>query len=376
MPQSAYIILPLSVLSLIILAIIFGGHYFIYYSFIRFFKIAGIKTETALAIIFTTLSISFIIASIIAHFKQNELTRAFYFSSGLWLGIALNLLIFFAFAWLVFGASKLLDFKINTQLLAAIAIVFALLYSGYGVLNAYNLKIKNISVKIKNLPQEWQGKKIVQISDVHLGHVLDQKFLQKIADKINLENPEIAFITGDLFDGMDGHLDDLVRPVDNIKAPLGVYYITGNHETYLGVSQVYEVLKKTKIKILDDQTVNISGLQIIGISYPERSIFKNIREIIKKQANFNPKLPSILLYHDPTQVEEIKAEGINLQLAGHTHAGQVFPVNLVSRLLYGKYYHGLYQEEDYFIYTTSGAGVWGPTMRTYSYPEIVVITLE
>jgi predicted MPP superfamily phosphohydrolase len=91
---------------------------------------------------------------------------------------------------------------------------------------------------------------------------------------------------------------------------------------------------------------------------------------------FDPTLPSILLYHSPTHIPQAKEAGISLQLSGHAHHGQIFPIQFISRLVYGKYYHGLHIEVDYTLYASSGAGTWGPTMRTGNHPEIVVIRLE
>jgi predicted MPP superfamily phosphohydrolase len=120
----------------------------------------------------------------------------------------------------------------------------------------------------------------------------------------------------------------------------------------------------------------IDGLQVIGISYPERGHSLDLAQAIAKLPDFNPALPSILLYHSPTHIAQAKAAGINLQLSGHAHHGQIFPIQFISRLVYGKYYHGLHVEGDYTLYASSGAGTWGPTIRTGNHPEIAVIRLE
>ena len=122
--------------------------------------------------------------------------------------------------------------------------------------------------------------------------------------------------------------------------------------------------------------VVVNGLQIVGISYPERGFSKDLAEVTRKISGFNPRVPSILLYHNPTQIAQAKALGISLQLSGHTHKGQIFPIQFISRLIYKKYYNGLHVEGDYTIYTSSGAGTWGPTMRAGNHPEIAVIHLE
>jgi len=231
-------------------------------------------------------------------------------------------------------------------------------------------------VKIKNLPPEWRGKKVVQLSDVHLGRVLGSEFLAHLVERINAENPSMVFITGDLFDGFDGQLDKLVLPLNDLRAPCGVYFVTGNHETYLGTERAYNALRNTPTRILRDEMAVINGMQIIGMGYPERGQSKDVAAVIRGLPGFDPRLPSILLYHSPTHIEQVKAAGINLQLSGHAHQGQIFPIQFISRLIYGRYYHGLHVEGDYTLYTSSGAGTWGPTLRTGNRPEIAVICVE
>ena len=364
------------VIMMTLLAFVFAGHYFIYYSLIKFFEIASIKTKTILGLALLFLPFSFFLFSFLTRLKENFLARVFYFLSSLWIGIALTLVTAFMVIWVLVLLSKTLGWQINLMILGVSAILFSFAYSAYGVYNAYSPVVKEISVKIKNLPPQWRGKKAIQLSDVHLGHVLRSGFMQKVVDETNAQKPDIIFITGDLFDGMDGALEELVKPVNNISAPWGIYYVTGNHETYLGLDDVFTALKTTKIKVLNDEMANVDGLQIIGIAYPERGFSKDISSVIKNLKDFNSQKPSILLWHDPTKIEQAKQAGVSLQLSGHTHKGQIFPVQFASRLIYGKYYNGFYSEGDYSIYTTSGVGVWGPTMRTGNRPEIVVIKFE
>jgi hypothetical protein len=357
------------------LSVLFASHYFIYYSCVYFFGVTASGWKAVLALALFLLPTSFIAFSLIARRAQNPISGVLYFSSGLWLGVALTLMTCFALAWGVWGIAKLAAHAPSPVAFGFAAVALTCLYSPYGVWNAYHPRTVDVRVKIKNLPLNWRGKKVVQLSDVHLGRVLGSAFLKRIVEKINAQDPSMVFITGDLFDGMDGRLDDLVVPLNGISAPWGIYYVTGNHETYLGTDRAYQALKKTKATILGDEMVVVDGLQIVGVSYPERGLSKDLARIIRKLPAFNPSMPSVLLYHNPTQIEQVKAAGINLQLSGHTHHGQIFPIQLISRLIYQKYYNGLHVEGDYTIYTSSGAGVWGPTMRTGNHPEIAVIHL-
>jgi len=374
MSRGAYFFIPLIIIG--VFSVLYFSHYFIYYSIVHFFSVTSKGSKVALALVLFLLPTSFIALSIMARWLDNHFLRAFYFSAGLWLGVGLTLMTFFAVAWAAWGATRLVTHSPSPAIFGLVTVVLASLYCGYGVWNAYHPRIENVSVRIKNLPPDWRGKKVVQLSDVHLGHILGTAFLRDIVDKANAVDPAIVFITGDLFDGMDGRLDELVRPLNDLRAPRGIYFVTGNHETYLGTDRAYAALKKTKVRVLNDEMVVVNGLQIIGIAFPQRGFSKDIAAVIRSFPDFNPQMPSVILYHNPTQIEQAKAAGINLQLAGHTHHGQIFPIQIISRLIYQKYYNGLHVEGDYTIYTSSGAGTWGPTMRTGNHPEIAVIHLE
>jgi hypothetical protein len=341
-----------------------------------FFGLAAFEHRTALAVVLFLLPLSFIVSSILAHWRDTFLVRVVYFCSSLWLGVGLTLLTAFVLAWAVWGTARVLGQSPNPMWFGLAAVGLTLLYSGYGVWNAYHPRLVNCQVRIKNLPPAWRGKTLVQLSDVHLGQILRAKFLARAVDRINAQNPAMVLITGDLFDGADGNLEELVAPLNRLVAPQGIYFATGNHETYLGVERACAALRTTPVRILSDESVVVDGLQVVGISYPQRGHALHFAEKMAALPDFDPALPSILLYHSPSQIAAAKAAGINLQLSGHVHQGQIFPLQFITRMLFGKYYHGLHEEGDYTLYTTSGAGVWGPTMRTGNHPEIVVLRLE
>ncbi|MFA6184074.1 MAG: metallophosphoesterase [Parcubacteria group bacterium] len=364
------------IMLFIFIAILFGGHFFIYFSLVKFLSIESANIKIGLALGLFALGISYVVSSILAHYGENIFTRVIYFISGLWLAVGWNILMAFMLLWITVGFFKFFSFNFNYKYLAIFSIILALVYSSYGVWCAFNPKIKNITVKIKNLPQEWENKKVVQLSDIHLGHIYGKNFLSKIVSKTNIQNPDVVFITGDLFDGMDGSLDALVGPLSDLGASGGVYFVTGNHETYLGVDKTVAILEKTPVRVLNNEMINVSGMQILGVSYPQRGEEENIKKIIKEIRDFNPQQPSILLYHSPSVAREAKKIGIDLQLAGHTHKGQLFPFQFITQLIYGKYHYGFSKENDFSIYTSVGVGTWGPAMRTSGRPEIVVISFK
>ncbi|EKE21547.1 MAG: Metallophosphoesterase [uncultured bacterium] len=220
----------------VFIAILLGGHFFIYFSVVKFLAITSLGAKVWLGGGLLFLSVSFVLSSILAHYSEGLLARIIYSVFSFWLGMGWNLIMAFVVSWLVVGTAKMAGQSFDYKYLMVFSIIFMLVFSIWGAWNVYNPRIKNVTVKIKNLPQEWRDKKVIQLSDVHLGHIYGKKFLTKIVNKVNAQNPDMVFITGDLFDGMDGSLSQLTGPLGGIKAPQGVYFITGNHEYLPGHS--------------------------------------------------------------------------------------------------------------------------------------------
>lgn len=357
----------------VVLILFFGAHYGIYAFLVQFFPAHILKP---LAWLLAFFSVSFFIASIAAHWIDNLLSRAFYFASGIWLGTMINLLLAIFSTAVVLWIVRMTPLNISESMIAGSFLAIACIMSIYGVWNAMHPRIQNISVTIPKLPDAWRGQKLVQISDVHLGHIYRAPFLKQVVEMINKENPKLVVITGDLFDGMDGGLPELVEPLNDLNAPKGVLFVGGNHETYLGTQKSLDVLTQTKIHILQDEVVDVDGIAFIGISYPERGEEKDVVEIIQSLGDRIAQKPSILLYHAPKMIAEVAKTGIHLQLSGHTHQGQQFPFQFITHLVHKGYDYGLYTLGNYSLYTSSGVGTWGPPMRIGTQSEIVVITLQ
>jgi hypothetical protein len=352
------------------------GHAIVYGYLVWMFPSLTQGQRTGLIISLSLLSVSFIVASVLIHVSESFLARGFYIAAGWWLGLLVNLLLAFLTVFIVHKLAKFASFGLDLSVLGMIAIVVAVIVSVYGAWNAFHPELKEITVHIKDLPEAWQGKRVVQLSDVHLGSVYQADFLRRVVDQVNAVRPEAVFITGDLFDGMDGALGTLVGPFRDMRSPRGTYFVTGNHETYLGVEMALSALEGTGIRIMDDQVVDLDGLKIVGIGFPLRGAADDTLAKLQSLQSLFASHPAILLYHAPVYVGEFLSAGISLQLSGHTHRGQQYPFNLITRYVYDGFDYGLREHEDYSIYTTNGVGTWGPAMRIGNTPEIVVITLE
>jgi predicted MPP superfamily phosphohydrolase len=364
------------VVFVIALAILFGFEYFIYFSATR---LLGINSKGSRRVIMAALLLA--LAGVIASmFLQRSVDTSFARAvAGLFqlsIAFTLQLAIAFLLAWAAWLVWRMATPQPNGWMLGWGAIAVAALVSAYGFWNATHPKVERVTVRMKDLPASWRGKTIAQISDLHLGFSVGRSFADNVVAAVNAENPAAVVITGDLFDGADGQLGGLAEALNALNPPMGTYFITGNHETYLGVARAEEALRGKPVRVLHDEMVEPGGLQIIGISYPDRGRPKDVGAAIRSVRGFDPGKASVLLYHSPVQIPGIKATGVRLQLSGHTHRGQLFPFQFITDAVYGKYDHGLTVEDGFAIYTSPGTGTWGPRMRTSSRSEITLIRLE
>jgi len=382
----------------VFLFLLFGSHYLLYSSIIRFFEISGPGARKTIMGIMGFLAISFFLSAFLLRFHVNIISSLLYYISCLWLGLFLHLLMALVVIWLVLGVGKLVGSMPDMRMIAVVVFMVAAAISIYGLWRAHNPVLKRVEVEIKGLPDHWRNKTVIHLSDLHLGTINRTGFMQRVSDKVNSVDPDLILITGDLFDGMGGDLFSFVEPLKALKASEGIFFVTGNHEGYLGLKEPLSVLKETDIRVLDDEIVELDGLQIVGVSFPEHDRENSVRRLLTQSGSFDAGKPNILLYHTPTNIAEsntdrgsqqtktywypdttmglAKEVGIDLQLSGHTHQGQLFPFGWLTRAIYKGYDYGLHKDGGFQVYVTSGVGTWGPPMRTGGSSEIVAIQLR
>lgn len=348
-------------------------HVFIYKLFILFFEITSKKIKSIIKYYLIFSPFIYIGSSIYVRSYTNPLVVFIYYLSGLWLGVLTMLAIFLLLYFFIYSLIRFFYKDFNPISIGKYVFYFAILISIFGVYHAKDIQVKNISITSNKIPVFWNNKKIVQVSDVHLGTFFDEDFLKKIVVKINEQNPDLVVITGDLFDGVTLDFSYLLSNLPQINSKNGVYFVNGNHDGYFGVEKADDLLTKSNVKVMKDEVSDIDGLQIVGIDYLKNI---NIKDQIKKIVKYDENKYNVLLYHEPIQILENKDAGIDFQLAGHTHNGQIFPFGLVTKLIYGKYAYGLNKIDEFYSYTTSGVGLWGPDMRIGTDSEIVVFTLN
>ena len=258
-------------------------------------------------------------------------------------------------------------------LLSAVLIV-------YGTFNAYSYKTNYYDISIDKNINNVNELKIAMIADLHYDSSRID-FFSKVVELINKENVDLICLCGDIIDENTNknELKILLNDLKKLKATYGVYAVYGNHESYLKYQQEYkEGLKNIGIRLLEDETVHVNnsfyiiGRKDISINRGNSNHRLDIDNLIK---DINRNQLILLLDHQPVDIKNVENTDIDLQLSGHTHKGQLFPNNLVTRLMFATD-HGLYKKNNYSLIVTSGIGTWGPPVRVGSNGEIVFIKLK
>ncbi len=306
---------------------------------------------------------------------ENGYVAAFYFLVMSWIGIAWQGFVAYLLAIIIRLVFSVF-WPLSPLAFGLIFLILTALISFFGFWGAFSTHLKEIEIPIDNLPDFWQGKKIIQLSDVHLGAIYRQKSMARIVRLVGKVRPELVLITGDLFDGTDGDFSQSGKELLALHAPEGVFFVCGNHESRLVSAGPIEHLTGSGIELLDNRLVNVHGLQILGVAYPKKGVRSfSLTKAIKSLPGFDRQKPNILMFHQPIQFAEAADAGVDLYLSGHTHYGQMFPFNLLADLVYHGYSYGVKKFNNMTALISSGVGTWGPPLRTLSRSEIVVIKL-
>ncbi len=252
--------------------------------------------------------------------------------------------------------------------------------TGYGVYQAMRIPdIVDVDIPIENLPDDLDGFRIVQITDIHVSSIIKRRFVQGVVDKVNELKPDLIALTGDLVDGSVGQLRYDVAPLADLFAPYGKYFITGNHEYYSGVGQwLAETAKLGFDVLLNEHRVIERGagtLTLAGVTdFSGGQFSKDHKSDPHKAIAGAPEGVKILLAHQPKSIYEAAKAGFDFVISGHTHGGQYFPYHFLVALLQ-PYVRGLHKYENTRIYVSKGTGHWGPQIRIGAKSEITVLRL-
>lgn len=359
------------ILLIIFLGILSGANIYLARRFSFYFDLTSTRY---LYLAFGSLTV-FMIAGIISTTNaQGTFANWIYILASIVMGFLLYLLLSVALVDLIS-----LFLKSVPRLLGISALSLAVLITAGGIINAQYRRISEVEIPIKGIKNELVA---AHLSDIHIGHFWGPKTLQKIVDKTNAQNPDVVFITGDLFDGRIRLNSKSLEPLKQLDAP--VYFVEGNHDGYSGAEEVKQNLREIGVTILENEVTHFNQIQIIGLNHMRADDGdpgmhgtgkKPSMRSVLDQLNIFPDKPTVLLHHSPDGIEYANQHGVDLYLAGHTHNGQLFPFNFVVGLVY-KYNKGLHQFKGTRIYTSQGVGTFGPPMRVGTKSEIVLLKLK
>jgi predicted MPP superfamily phosphohydrolase len=240
-------------------------------------------------------------------------------------------------------------------------------------------EVSEVPVRLPRLPRTLDGLTIVQLTDVHVGPFIGRRFIDRLVAQSNALAPDLVVITGDLVDGNVRTLGHAVSALGGLRARFGSYFVTGNHEYYSGVEPWTQFLQNLGISVLRNRRVPIGdgggAFDLVGVDdWGGRRRGGRGYDLEAALRGRDRDRAAVLLSHQPRNFEAAAARGIGLQISGHTHGGQIFPMTMLVGLEFA-YTRGLYGHQDSHIYVSRGCGFWGPPSRLGSPPEIVKLVL-
>lgn len=343
----------------------------------------------AFVVAILTMAASYIFGRVLENYYHNKIVTTLIWVGALWMAALLYSFLFSALFDLLrvlnhyFGIFPkiILDNWSKAKLysfLGSTVIIIITLMIGY--INNLNTKVIELNLDIPKRQSTIDKLKIVMASDIHLGTTITHKKVNHLIELINQQNPDIILFAGDILDE-DPHFvefNGMGEPFLKLQAKYGVWAINGNHE-YIGGAENAEIfIKSIGINLINDTSIVVkNSFVLVGRDDFSKERFtnhkrKSLNEIIPQP---RPDLPTILLDHQPFELQETAQYAIDLQLSGHTHYGQLFPFNYITDLVYEQSWGYLRKGNTHF-YISSGFGVWGPPIRTVNRSEIVVINLN
>ncbi|MBQ0846940.1 metallophosphoesterase [Streptomyces sp. BH-SS-21] len=255
---------------------------------------------------------------------------------------------------------------------AAAAAVGTVGYGTYGVLSGP--KVKRVTVPLAKLPRAAHGYRIAVVSDIHLGPVLGRGFAQKVVDTINSTQPDLIAVVGDLVDGSVKDLGPAAAPLAQLRARHGSFFVTGNHEYFSGAEEWVARVRELGLNPLENARTELAHFDLAGVNDVAGEDEGQGPDFTKALGDRDRARTCVLLAHQPVQIHDAVDHGVDLQLSGHTHGGQLWPGNLIADLA-NPTLAGLERYGDTQLYVSRGAGAWGPPTRVGAPSDITVVEL-
>ncbi len=310
--------------------------------------------------------------------------------ASIWMGVAFlflvvlgagDLLHFLAGGVAYAAGNDLLPFEAAARVQAAVSAAVVAVAGAIALVSALGPpRLERVEIRLPRWPRALDGFRIAQISDIHIGPLRDRRFSRHLTDRVNALQVDLIAVTGDLVDGSARLLADEVAPFGALRARHGAFFVTGNHDHYSGADSWVRVVESLGLVPLRNRSVEIqrdgAAFTLAGVDDHRGGFGDGQREDLGAAlADRAPALAVVLLAHDPNTFKRAAKSGIDLQLSGHTHGGQIWPFKHLVRLA-GPFVAGRYSVNGAELYVSRGTGFWGPPMRLFAPAEITELTLR
>jgi predicted MPP superfamily phosphohydrolase len=349
----------------IAMSILGAAHFYVWQRFVSAAQLPTVWYVVA-TVALVVLAPSLPMATFVLRRLPRAAARPYVWLAYTWFGLAVYLLLAAAVTHLVCAIAGT---DPRTAALAGVGAAVATVI--YGLVHvARGPIVRRVRVPLAKLPAAADGYTIVQLTDVHIGPLLGDRFAAEVVAKVNALAPDLIVITGDLVDGRLDELRPHVEPLRGLRARDGVYAVTGNHEYYWNATAWLEHLRSLGIAILRNEHVTIrDAFELAGVDDSSAT-----EDVPRALAGHDDALPVVLLAHHPRTIARAAVAGVDLQLSGHTHGGQLLPLGWLSRL-FEPQVAGLARFGATWLYVSEGTGFWGPPMRVGTSSEIALLTL-
>ncbi len=379
----------IAVFLTVFFVIYLGISYYIFQNGLVAMRSFGSATAVTIYIIVFVLTVMmYPLVRIVGKWLPVKLSDALSLIGGMWFAAMLYftlLLLTIDFVYLlaqwIEPAANFLDAHLATinAVTFSVVILVVMILIIFGYQNALRPRMQRLSLDLYKPIPGLRKLKLVFASDIHLGHIIGRQTLQRLVDAINVENPDLVLFPGDLVDEeLQPVIDkDLGVIFEQLKSKYGVFAVTGNHEYIGGADKAVEYLTRHGIRFLRDEAVEIDGaFALAGREDASSSNFigtkrKRLKDIL---SGINPQLPIIVMDHQPIALQEAADNDTDLQISGHTHHGQMWPLQAITRRVF-RLSRGYMKIMNTHFYVSTGAGTWGPRVRIGNHPEVVSITL-
>lgn len=337
--------------------------------------------ETSIVLAITIAGLSIPLVPLGEHFVRPPLSRLLTVPGSLWMGVAFVLIVLLAASELLLpvigdGSVTPAQWRALAVLAVGVPVIGVALFAGLRF-----PAVREVTVHLQRWPATLDGLRIVQLSDLHIGPIRGRRFVRRLTTRVNGLTPDLIAITGDLVDGRVAAIGPEVAPFADLRAPLGSWFVTGNHDMYSGPDGWMARVRELGVRVLANECVRLdyngAAFTLAGVHDHQGRIMgpRFAEDVPRALEAADPDLPVLLLAHDPSTFRVARAHPVDLQLSGHTHDGQLWPFRYLVRLVI-PWIAGLYQDSGSQLYVSRGTGSWGPPMRLFAPTEITLLTLR